>query len=289
MKLENKAKDSEVPLPRVPKRLVGALFYPSAQISSAILFIVVILCSLGMSPTIVSTVPKVPRTTSDEWQGKYSTISNSQPATLWRGVLARDLLVQGLSHRFFHSLSTKRYLAALVTPKIPIIEQRVAVAVVGVEYGQEVHMLASTGYIVYAFEPIRFFFDKLQNAMRQNRQYFESCQTYGNVKSGYAKERHCPEKKWNIIAHQVAIGSDNNGNISLSYKEQNAWVPRARLDHYITEELTVLSIDIQGNELDVLKGSAELLKKKKIRSLVRLSDNTRFCTKMGYSLRFLKS
>lgn len=137
---------------------------------------------------------------------------------------------QGLSHVGFHANSFKLRLASLV-------KKTGRVAIVGVEHGVEVIALAAAGYEVHAFEPLSRFFNALQEKASQNA------------------------RTWKVKMYHVAAGSTSGTKISLKYinTPEREEVTTARVDDHITGEIDVLSVDIQGNEYDVLKGATKIL------------------------------
>lgn len=163
----------------------------------------------------------------------------TSPSTLLqtpsRGIISDVLYRQGLSHVAFHSVLFKLHLAKLI-----LSTKRVAV--VGVEWGDEVRAFGAAGYEVHAFEPLSKFHDNAKQVAEA---------------SG-----------WNVHMYKVAAGSTSGGELRLKYQRNVVEVvKRARLDDYLNVELDVLSIDIQGNEYDVLQGAENLINSGKVRSL----------------------
>lgn len=153
------------------------------------------------------------------------TASSSFP----RGTINPLLHEQALSHLAFHSPSLKLALAKL----FPALK---SVAVVGVEWGDEVQFFARSGYHVYAFEPAKTFVSHLQEIVDRN-------------------------PNWNVSIIPIAVGNSSRGQIDLKYDNHNISerVPVGTVDEHIREALAVLSLDIQGDELHVLQGSAVTL------------------------------
>jgi len=185
--------------------------------------------------TVVPVGPSVPSNTSNmivyeqtfpKEKIQYGDVVNS--------VLYR----QGISHIAFHSPGFKILLLSLV-------HFRNQVAVVGVEYGEEVLQLARHGYTVHAFEPMTPFHDSVKEISKNER--------------------------LKVHMHKMAAGSDRNGTMDVEYRTDiqhiNETVPRGRIEDYVHGELDVLSVDIQGNELDVLKGAQRLFESDGVRSL----------------------
>lgn len=160
-----------------------------------------------------------------------------------RGVLSDYLYKQRLSHIAFHHPFVKETLARMVSKP-----GEASIAVVGVEWGAEVMQFANLGYKVYAFEPMTRYVS-------------------------YLKGRVSAHKDWNVSVIQIAAGKGDVGNITLNYHTEGQDVTEVvrtgKVDDHIREEVAVFSLDIQGNELDVLQGSPQLLKKYGVRSLVR--------------------
>lgn len=165
-----------------------------------------------------------------------------------RGHIHRTLYDQRLSHLAFHSGSLKPALARLVSD--PPRATASSVAVVGVEWGAEVVDLAEVGYHVYAFEPVGKFVTHLEATLKEN--------PHLNV----------------TLLPIAAVAERNAGNITLEYgnagvKEE---VRTGVVDDFVEGELAVLSVDVQGSELEVLKGAKRLLggPKPAVRSMVCL-------------------
>ncbi len=161
------------------------------------------------------------------------------------GEIRSDLYDQNLSHIAFHSNAFKLELSSLVAPS----PSSASIAVVGVEWGNEVLYFAELGYHVYAFEPLSKFVNHLDGILRQNPAL--------NV----------------TLVPIAAIAARNAGNITLKYDNANVSesVATGVVDDYVREELAVLSVDVQGEELEVLRGCSQLLAgpKPAVRSLVR--------------------
>lgn len=147
---------------------------------------------------------------------------------------------QALSHLAFHSSSLKLSLASLFGAP----PSASPVAVVGVEWGSEVFPLASAGFSVYALEPASKFVAHLRDQLREH-----------------------PE--WNVTVLPLAAGKERGGSMTLEYGNEDVReeVERGIVDDYVKEGLAVMSIDIQGDELDVLEGSEELMRERGVSSL----------------------
>lgn len=141
-----------------------------------------------------------------------------QPARSQRGALNGLLARQGLSHTAFHCLTFKMRLAALV-------RRSALVVIAGVEWGDDALALVDAGYSVVGFEPHPMYFERV-----------------------YRRRRH------NFTLHNIAAGA-TTGNVTLSYKGLETLVKMAPIRHFIRSEVDVLSADVQGNELDVLRGA----------------------------------
>lgn len=145
------------------------------------------------------------------------------------GVINSTLHEQALSHFAFHSNPVKLALASL----FPHLK---TVAVVGVEWGEEVIFFAEKGYHVYAFEPATKFVSHLQKLMHAN-------------------------PSWNITLVPVAASNSSQGTMELCYGNEGVkeTVKLGRVDDHVHEPLAVFSLDIQGDELHILEGSTSLL------------------------------
>lgn len=143
------------------------------------------------------------------------------------------LYVQSLSHFAFHAEVLQKTLANPYSPS--------RVAIVGVEYGRDVAHFARSSYDVIAVEPLPTYVSHLRSLIRDH-----------------------PD--WSITLHAVAAGnpSGSSQNVTISYGENvEKTVPLRKLDDLVKGEnrsLAVLSIDIQGDELDVLRGAKAILR-----------------------------
>lgn len=169
-----------------------------------------------------------------------------------RGYLGDALFKQGLSHIVFHEDRVKKHLAALVAPTDGT---KGAVAVVGVEFGSEVEMFANEGYTVHAFEPMPMYHSLMAAKIRKNA----AASADGSV------------QKWDVRLHHIAAGSERNGSLKLKYHteaaDEQTTVRVGRIEDYIKQELVVLSVDIQGSEIDALRGAKRLINDEGVRSL----------------------
>lgn len=151
------------------------------------------------------------------------------------GKLNDALWKQGLSHLGFHQIAAKLRLAKLV-------RKYNRVCVVGVEYGEEVLKMADAGYEVHAFEPLSKFYDNLLRTISKHT-------------------------RLNVQLYKMAAG-ESAGEFNLSYgNEAVETVHLGRIDEHVLGGLDVLSVDIQGNELDAVLGARRLLEQSRVRSL----------------------
>lgn len=157
----------------------------------------------------------------------YFTTSQARP--FYHGEINELLHTQALSHIAFHSDPIKIQLASL----FPSFR---SVAIVGVEWGEDVTLFAQHNYSVYAFEPVNKFVKHLQ-----------------------AKIDEHPE--WDIKLFPVAAGNSSQGDTRIVYDNADAdeTVPMAKIEDHIDQPLAVLSLDIQGDELHVLEGALKLI------------------------------
>lgn len=135
---------------------------------------------------------------------------------------------QALSHIAFHSNPVKLALASLFSPS--------TIAIVGVEWGEDLILFAENNYTVYAFEPASKFVKHLDSIISQN-------------------------PHWNASLIPIAAGNKSDGTVDLRYDNEGIveTVRVGRVDHHVHEPLGVFSLDIQGDELHVLEGSSGLL------------------------------
>lgn len=163
----------------------------------------------------------------------YSLLLISASSSFPHGKINPLLHQQALSHLAFHSPSFKLALVKLFPASN-------AVAVVGVEWGEEVQLFARSGYHVYAFEPAKKFVRHLQQVMDRN-----------------------PD--WRVSLIPIAAGNSSTGEIDIIYHNENLTekASRGTTDEHVRERLAVLSLDIQGDELYVLQGSSVTLSPKR--------------------------
>lgn len=127
------------------------------------------------------------------------------------------------------------------------------VAIVGVEGGNDVKHFAQHGYQVYAFEPMGHSYKHFQDISKSS--WF----------SPFASNVHFYKVAASDVSGEEIIVHYNTGKKRIKEKSLTA-----RLDDYITEPLDLLSADIQGNELDVIRGASKMLgasESKKVRSI----------------------
>ena len=177
-------------------------------------------------------LPKVPRTTS-------STITHSdlEHDLYTRDTVHQALSSQNLGHIEFHKGLRTSIVAHLKAKQVSqtTTENAGLNVVVGVEYGAELDEYASLGWRALGIEP--------------NPVYHASLGRFA-VRGDDV-----------ISINTCAAGSKSStDNVTLVYKGRPFTAPcEVALDDIITEHVDSLSIDIQGAELSVLEGAADIL------------------------------
>lgn len=146
------------------------------------------------------------------------------------GEINRVLYKQALSHHSLHRPHLQKTLASLAgVPKTMMI--------VGVEWGADLVNFASLGYKVIAFEPMPRFYKKL-------RQIVDNHPT------------------WNVQIFNKAAGNQTS-KMKIFYQNQmsDRIIQVVRIDDLIKEPVSIVSVDVQGSEFNVLQGAEGLLRK----------------------------
>lgn len=168
------------------------------------------------------------------------------------GHLSDVIFRQGLSHLVFHENHVKSHLASIVGRQDGA---KGAVGVVGVEYGAEVMLFANEGYTVYAFEPMPSYYNRMA----------------GLIRSNHERAAKGLQRKWDVHLHNIAAGSERNGTLALKYstyaEKEKTEASVGRIEDYVKQELVVLSVDIQGSEIEALHGARRLIDEVGVRSL----------------------
>ena len=120
----------------------------------------------------------------------------------------------------------------------------------------------STGADVHAFEPSRFNFQFLKNNIIQNH--------LGNVILNNRAVHSINDVELQFYEAREKYG---NSSLSATYNEQPHYaVKTISLDAYCKrlgiDKIKVLKIDVQGYEIDVLKGASSLIKNKAIDTII---------------------
>lgn len=140
---------------------------------------------------------------------------------------------QNLSHTAFHS-GLKKVLGRIWQNKWKEMSNNVEplAVVVGVEYGAEASDLGSLGYQLELFEPNENFADATHKKLE-----FE----------GISHK-----------IHKVALGN-STGNGIISYQGEQFSTFFDRLDRYVSSSISILSLDTQGTEYEILQGAGVLI------------------------------
>lgn len=172
------------------------------------------------------------------------------------GMVQPALHRQHLSHHSLHFSTLPQLLAnisASIRPTSELQQKSIAV-IVGVEYGPDVRRFANEGYHVIAFEPMELFYNFVRERIVDTH----------------------PE--WAIDLRNIALGNESDTIVNIDYRNFTAVpVPATTLDALFVfhgeenraewegktvlhQDVAVMSIDVQGFELDVLQGAVEFLK-----------------------------
>lgn len=149
------------------------------------------------------------------------------------GMIQDTLRKQNLSHAAFHT-GMKRTLGLKWQTMSGILnrDRRVA-AIVGVEYGEEALELGKMGYKLMLFEP--------------NKEFSQ-------VTSDKLSEQNIQFEMFNVAL------SDSRGEGTIEYGGSSHAANFGLFDDFLNGSITILSIDTQGNEYDVLQGATHIFK-----------------------------
>jgi FkbM family methyltransferase len=139
---------------------------------------------------------------------------------------------------------------------------------VGANCGLYTRKLARLSRQVYAFEPSRKMADLLRRTSASNVSVHEialSDQT-GNAELFIPQGDH--DLIFGLASLEPTLNASNKGVISVN-------VPTARLDAIVHQDVAFVKIDVEGHELNVLKGAVELLEHSQPVFLVEAEDRHR--------------
>ena len=195
--------------------------------------------------------------------GKHDISMSDQPSgrlTKLSGLVNDHLSAQHIHNTAFHR-GIKALLAAMVTNE-QVASKKVAV-VVGVEYGADIEAFLNMGFSVVGFEADRQRYPHLEHM---------SVRTRGR-------------------AHVHLCGaSDQPGKMNITYYNQVFEACLVRIDDYVSTSVSVLSVDIQGQEGLALQGSKRLIQRHGVDMMwVEIDPDTcepitQFLHDMGYIL-----
>lgn len=142
------------------------------------------------------------------------------------GVLNPLLHSQALSHYAVHNQFFQREMLKLSPGKKTVL-------IVGVDHGADLFNYAEQNWRVIAFEPMP--------------------EAYAKVALRIKKNPH-----WDVEFHNLAAGNETS-QISIGYGGAMASVKVVRIDDMVNEEISIISADVQGNELGVLQGAKRII------------------------------
>ena len=112
--------------------------------------------------------------------------------------------------------------------------------------------LVGNGY-VFAFEPQRLVFQNLCANLAIN-----------SISNVFAYQEAVGEENGNIVIPECDFRKNNNfGGINIQNSKSGIIVNKQKLDNFLNNinSLKLLKIDVEGMEIDVIKGAKELIKK----------------------------
>lgn len=139
---------------------------------------------------------------------------------------------------------------------------------VGANCGLYTRKLARLSRQVYAFEPSHQMADLLRRTSASNVSVHEialSDQT-GNAELFIPQDGH--EMVYGLASLEPAVGASSKAVASVN-------VPTARLDTIVRQDVAFVKIDVEGHELNVLRGAVELLEHSQPIFLVEAEDRHR--------------
>eukprot|EP00307_Rebecca_sp_RCC1486_P007483 CAMPEP_0119413678 /NCGR_PEP_ID=MMETSP1335-20130426/5682_1 /TAXON_ID=259385 /ORGANISM="Chrysoculter rhomboideus, Strain RCC1486" /LENGTH=217 /DNA_ID=CAMNT_0007438485 /DNA_START=56 /DNA_END=706 /DNA_ORIENTATION=- len=157
--------------------------------------------------------------------------SRSSRWTELSGLVNDHLSAQHIHNIAFHR-GVKALLAAMVTNKQDI-SKKVAV-VVGVEHGADIKALLNIGFTVVGFEADRHRYPHLEKMSA--------------LTPGRARVHLCG-------------ASDQPRKMNITYHGEVFEACLVRIDDYVSTPVSVLSVDIQGQEEAALRGAHQLIKR----------------------------
>lgn len=153
-----------------------------------------------------------------------------------RGLIHPLLHRQGLCHYLFHGT----YLEELLASKLGESADR-SILIIGAEWGNDVKHFAKIGYRVIAFEPLSTFHNLL-------KAYFLKSPSAG------------PDgNRANVSLFNLAAGH-KSGTSLITYQGNQQKVPVVLIDDKVHEAISILKVEVQGNELEVLLGARKLIR-----------------------------
>lgn len=179
------------------------------------------------------------------------------------GVIHPLLHRQYLSHHALHSSSVPLLLANLSASLAPPLtvgadtdgnKRKSIVVIVGVEYGRDLRNFAADGHKVIAFEPMPDFYSRVSTAVAK-----------------YNKENAGTGPTWDVDLRNVALGNSSvlGTTVNLHYRKftvipVNASTLDVELASDTVDDISVMSVDVQGFELSVIQGGLDMLKRVRV-------------------------
>jgi hypothetical protein len=180
-------------------------------------------------------------------------------------VLRDTLWKQNLGHRELHSW-LKLHLLKLVRRRSPWTAQTSCV-VLGVEDGGEMFQFARAGCATHGFEPHPFYFASAVNKTALFNRKHAPGSTHGGKHAG-----HAFKPAGHVTVHHVAMGAKagtlrlkdlSSSSTMWAGAATGAHVPITTVDAFaaaqIPGEIAVLAVDIDGPDIDALRGAQETL------------------------------
>jgi FkbM family methyltransferase len=153
------------------------------------------------------------------------------------------------------------------------------------------------GGMVFGFEPQRIIFYQLCGNIFLNRldNYMPFNQAVSDEQGLVEIPEIDYEKNRNIGAFSLDKKSREFHRIENSMKEQSCRVPSIKLDHFSCRSPTLIKIDVEGYEINVLKGGAQFLETHKFPPILfeawnfdwfkeKRDELMQYITRLGYNI-----
>ena len=167
-------------------------------------------------------------------------------SSLRRGYIHPHFSSLCLGHMEFHH-GLGNLLTAFLAHSIGSASKNMPVVIVGVEYGAEIRQISEMHLNVVAFEP--------------NPQYFPAL-------DHLHEELQSSERGGMMKLVKCGASFSNAVDVDMSYQNKPFTGCLTRVDEHVRTSVLVMQIDVQGNELDVLKGADKLIRGNNVASIV---------------------